>query len=142
MKNVGRRHDGGKRRRKIGRDNRRLFELRGRVVRGDGWGRTLGYPTANITRHYFHYHPVPNGVYVGTVKLGRRCLPSLAIIGVNNKVEIYILGWRKNIYGRYLVMEIVKKIRPLRSFSSSDKLMLQIKKDIITARHILRLKNF
>lgn len=116
------------------------LKLRGRVVRGDGWGRVLGYPTANLTRHYFHYHPVSSGVYVGTTKLGRRCFSSLAIIGVNNKVEIYILGWRKNIYGRYLTMALVKRIRPLRSFAADHKLRAQIKKDIIAARRILRVK--
>lgn len=117
------------------------LKLRGRVVKGDGWGRMLGYPTANISRHYFHYHPVPRGVYVGTAKLGRRHFSALAIIGVNNKVEIHILGWRKNIYGRYLTMTLFKKIRPLRSFGTQEKLKLQIKKDIAVARRILKIKD-
>jgi len=118
------------------------LELRGRVVKGGGWGRTLGYPTANIARHYFRYHPVPSGVYVGTAKLGRRCFLSLAIIGVSSKVEIHILDWRKNIYGRYLTMELIKKIRPLRSFDNQRTLRAQIKKDILAARRFMKLEKF
>ena len=145
MKNVGRRRDGVTRRRKMDRNKRRSFELRGRVIRGDGLGCALGYPTANLTRHYFHYHHVPDGVYFGFVNFGASRpptrsltgLPALAIVGVNKKVEVYILNWHKILYGRYLRMELIKKIRPLRSFTSPGALKSQIKKDIIVARRIL-----
>lgn len=116
------------------------YELRGRVIKGDGWGQRLGYPTANLTRHYFHYHPVSDGVYFGFVTLGAHELPSLAIVGVNKKIEVYVLNWRQNLYGRYLHMRIVKKIRPLRSFATASSLKEQIKKDIAITRRILRIK--
>ena len=121
---------------------RRPREVRGRVIKGDGRGRVLGYPTANLTRHFFRRHPLPDGVYGGLVIISLRCYSALAIIGVDKKVEIYVLNWRRNLYGQYLRMVIIKKIRPLRLFKDSNKLKTRIKKDIAAARRILRADSF
>ncbi|MEW6610618.1 MAG: riboflavin kinase [Patescibacteria group bacterium] len=130
------------------------YSVRGRVIKGDGWGHTIGYPTANLDRRYFRRHPVPKGVWACKVKIQNpKLVPSsvagskiqnnglwlkgIAVIGVQGKVEVYILDFDKNIYGWHCEAEVVKKIRLLKSFHSQAELTAQIKKDVLTARSML-----
>ncbi len=124
------------------------YVLRGKVIHGDGWGRKMGYPTANLDRRSFARHPVPKGVWACRVKVsksrshqaikgGRRWLKGIAVIGVKNKVEVYIIDFNKNIYGWHCEAEIVHKIRSLRKYGSPRVLAVQIGRDIETARRVL-----
>jgi riboflavin kinase/FMN adenylyltransferase len=121
--------------------------LRGKVIHGDGWGRKMGYPTANLDRRYFARHPVPKGVWACKVKVskslshqvtkgGRKWLRGIAVIGVKNKVEVYIIDFDKNIYGRHCEAEIFQKIRSLRKYRSPRALAVQIGRDIEMARRV------
>lgn len=105
-------------------------ELRGWVIRGDQQGRAIGYPTANLSRHYFRNHPVKAGVYVAEVIFGKRRQPAAAVIGVDNKLELHLLNWRGNLYGRYLCAILLKRLRSPRRFSSVTKLKQQIGRDV------------
>lgn len=93
----------------------------------------LGYPTANLDRHYFTHHPVPNGVYAGWTIIGARAVRSAAVVGVDGKVEVHLLGWRGSVYGRRLTVRLIKFLRPLRSFRSAQTLRRQIVRDIAAA---------
>ena len=98
--------------------------LRGRVVRGEGMGRKLGFPTANIK-----ISPAlrpPNGVWkvlvrgttlgerVGACNVGVR--PTLG--GRKLVVEVHIPKYRGDLYGRTLTLRFLSKIRAERRFSS------------------------
>ena len=111
--------------------------LRGRVIHGDGLGRTIGYPTANLTHNYFRAHSIPFGVYAGRVDIAGREYRALAIIGVDEKLEIHVLNFRRKLYGQYLSMRLRKRLRGLRSFSSTVRLQRQIMVDIKLARKAL-----
>ncbi|MFA4872490.1 MAG: riboflavin kinase [Patescibacteria group bacterium] len=122
------------------------YVLRGKVIHGDGWGRKMGYPTANLDRRYFVHHSVPKGVWACRVKIKNQkskiknnelWLRGIAVIGVKNKVEVYIIDFDKNIYGWYCEAEIFKKIRSLRKYGSPRALAVQIGRDIETARRVL-----
>ena len=102
-------------------------------------GRKLGYPTANLTRHYFRYHPVPRGVYAGWATVRGRRHQALGIVGVDSKVEVYVLDWQGTLYGQVLRMEIVEHLRPIRIFHSTIALQRQIARDIAQARRVLGL---
>jgi riboflavin kinase/FMN adenylyltransferase len=119
----------------------RPYTLRGRVVKGDGRGRLLGYPTANIA-HGDVVIP-PQGIYLGCVILrgkryqsmiyvGRR--PSFKSLSARVVVEVNILDFSSRIYGCQLDIEILARIREDRCFSSSEDLVSQIRQDESSAR--------
>ena len=123
------------------------YVLRGKVIHGDGWGRMMGYPTANLDRRYFVHHSVPKGVWACRVKIKNQkskiknnglWLKGIAVIGVKDKVEVHIIGFDKNIYGWHCEAELVKKIRKLRFYNDKKQLSSQIKRDIRLARAILQ----
>lgn len=115
-----------------------MLELRGRVVRGEQLGRTIGYPTANLTKNYFHFHPISNGVYAGWAYCGQEQMPAVAIIGVDKKIEVHLIGFRGDLYGKQLRFVVVKKLRGIKKFSGGKKLVEQIKQDIKQATQALK----
>jgi riboflavin kinase/FMN adenylyltransferase len=110
--------------------------VRGRVVRGEGMGRKLGFPTANLKLP--PSSRPPRGVWkvlargttlgerVGACNVGVR--PTLG--GVRLVVEVHIPGFRGDLYGRTLTLDFVSKIRPERRFASLGALKAQIRKDV------------
>lgn len=132
-----------------------MFELKGRVIKGEGVGRTIGYPTANLDRRYSNRHPVPDGVWACAVKVEsrkskvhkvvgkRKWYKGVAVIGMRDKrrggkkVEIYLLDFKKNIYGRHLEVVLVKRLRKLKKFNTVPELVRQVKNDIACARRIM-----
>jgi riboflavin kinase/FMN adenylyltransferase len=93
----------------------RPVSVLGTVIRGDSFGRRLGFPTANINPH--HEVLPPSGVYAVRITLTRRQLKGVCYIGSN----------------------FIKKIRKEKKLKSSLSLIRQIKKDILQARAYLSL---
>ncbi len=110
--------------------------LRGRVVRGDGLGRKLGFPTANI-RIPSSARP-PRGVWRVTVRgtaLGAR--PAVCNVGIRPTVggtrlvvEVHIPGFRGDLYGRTLVVTFLSAIRAEGKFDSLSALKARIRRDV------------
>jgi riboflavin kinase / FMN adenylyltransferase len=124
----------------------RAFFLRGLVWRGDGRGRSIGIPTANL-RTEFRLYP-KNGVYVTTTLWRGKRLPSISNVGVNPtfkgdaqdlplKVETHLFDWKGDIYGDEISVEFHEFLRPERKFSGAEELKAQIQKDFMDARRIL-----
>lgn len=122
----------------------RPFSVLGTVVRGEGRGKTLGFPTANV--YYESQVLPPNGVYAvrvvwkgkvlkGAANLGLR--PSLQDKNPQVHLEVYILDFKKNIYGQMLEVEFIKKLRNEKKFASLDMLTRQIQKDVCHVRAVL-----
>lgn len=114
--------------------------LHGIVVKGDGRGKKLGFPTANIQTKtalsslYF-------GVYVSYVSIHGKKFPSVAHIGpvkifrvMKPRLEVHILDWYQDIYGKEITIEIVKKIRNTKSFFKIEDLLEAMREDIKAAR--------
>lgn len=118
----------------------RLYSISGRVIYGDSRGRELGFPTANIPlkRRILPLH----GVYAVWVRgLGPNPLPAVANIGnrptVDGKrslLEVYLLDFNEPIYGRFLQIEFLQKLRDEQRFGSFDELKEQIGKDVAQAK--------
>lgn len=114
----------------------------GRVTRGCSLGKRLGYPTANVDAE--HEVVPPFGVYSVRVKFDGRYLGGICYIGNRPTlgpsgrgkskgqagIEVHIFGFKGNLYGRKIQLELVKKIRSQKKFASVQELARQIKKDI------------
>jgi riboflavin kinase/FMN adenylyltransferase len=119
----------------------RPFSLEGKVVRGDGRGKVLGFPTANL--EWEEELLPPRGVYsvsveresgerlVGVMNCGVR---PTATQGRRFQVETYILDFNEEIYGEHIRYHILKNLRPEIQFSSLEHLKSQITKDIERVR--------
>ena len=119
----------------------RGVSISGDVVKGSGRAKSLGYPTANIA--YESDILPPQGVYAVRVLLGTKVYSAVANLGMrptfdkqNSKLhlEAHILDFSKNIYGKHLEVEFLKKIRNEKKFSSPQGLIRQIQKDEATTR--------
>ena len=137
------------------------MKLRGKVVKGAGRGKALGFPTANLDA----VSDIEEGIYAGysvlhpsTRSSGLRVassgaematssgqkFASLVFVGAaetfgesEKKVEVYILDFSGDLYGRELEVEIVKKLRDNQKFDSAEALTSQMRRDELEARACL-----
>jgi len=111
-------------------------EVEGIVVRGDGRGRELGFPTANLDVPDGLLVP-PDGVYAGWT-LDRRAAISIGtnphFDGVERRVEAHVLDFDGDLYGDRLVVELWSPIREQRRFDSLDDLVAAIGDDVAQTR--------
>jgi riboflavin kinase / FMN adenylyltransferase len=121
----------------------RNFQLCGRVIKGEGRGKMIGFPTANIEIPRERILP-PFGVYATLVEYkGGRYL-SLTNIGNNptfkndNEInfETHLLDFDEDIYGEEINIFFIKKIRDEVKFESVNDLITQIGKDVLKRREI------
>jgi riboflavin kinase/FMN adenylyltransferase len=115
-------------------------EVEGIVVRGDGRGRELGFPTANLDVPTGLLVP-PDGVYAGSAG-GHRAAVSIGtnphFDGVERRVEAHLLDFDGDLYGDRLVVEIWEPIREQRRFDSLDELVAAIGDDVERTRGAVR----
>ncbi len=121
----------------------RRFAVRGEVVRGEGRGRSIGFPTANLGLAPRQALP-KLGVYAVRVRLGDGMLDGVANVGVRptfggggEVVEVHVLevpAGGLDLYGRTIDVEFVSRIRDERRFDGVDELVAQIGRDADEAR--------
>ena len=121
----------------------RLFSLGGRVVSGNGRGRTLGFPTANLELRAEQALP-GDGVYATISHVDHHLMPSVTNIGVRptfddgkHLVETYIFDYEGDLLGQKFTIDFVDKIRDEKRFDSKQELKAQIRRDVEQARRIL-----
>src|SRR5262249_46322994 len=111
-------------------------EVEGIVVRGDGRGRELGFPTANLDVPNELLVP-PDGVYAGWAR-DRRAAVSIGtnphFDGVERRVEAYLLDFDGDLYDERLVVELWSAIREQRRFDSLEELVAAIGDDVERTR--------
>lgn len=114
----------------------RPHELEGTVVLGDQRGGTLGYPTANLSVPAELLVPA-YGIYAGAA-LGHRAAISIGVNphygGDERRIEPHLLDFDGDLYGRRLVVELWRRLRDERTFSSEDELVAQITRDVEETR--------
>lgn len=118
----------------------RYYSIGGEVVRGNMIGRTIGFPTSNILIDESMVTP-PNGVYITHCNYNYKQYKGVTNVGIkptigdNRRViETHIFDFDKDIYGREIKVEFIKKIRPEMKFPSVEALAQQIERDCKTAR--------
>jgi riboflavin kinase/FMN adenylyltransferase len=121
----------------------RFFSLNGLVVGGDGRGRTLGFPTANLDLKPEQALP-SDGVYATIAHVGRELMPSVTSIGIRptfgggkRQVETYVIDYEGELLGQRLTLDLVDKIRDEKRFDTVEGLKSQIGRDVEQARKIL-----
>lgn len=112
----------------------------GTVVKGSSLGRRMGFPTANIDPH--HEIIPPGGIYAVWIIIHKRRYRGICYIGnrptFSNKalkrIEVYIYNFKKKLYGEYLEIQFIQRIRGEERFDSALSLVKQIKQDIRKSR--------
>jgi len=114
----------------------RYFNLTGKVVKGDGLGKKINYPTANIFIKETYKIIPKDGVYLvetiikdklfnGMMNIGHR-----PTIGTKNKsIEVHLFNFNEDIYGQVISIKMISKIRDEKKFSSIQSLKEQLVKD-------------
>ena len=122
----------------------RPYSLAGTVVRGDGRGRELGFPTANLLIHgtdklipaegiYACHATVPEGRFMGALHIGDR--PTFA--GAGAAVEVFLLDFDGELYGCEVRLDLIERLRPVAAFGSAAGLARQMRADVSRAREVL-----
>jgi riboflavin kinase/FMN adenylyltransferase len=122
----------------------RLYTVTGKVVNGDARGRTIGFPTANLDSWpqkmlpaigvYRCLVPLDGKEYLGVGNVGYR--PTFTDNTKKVFVEIHLLGFDGDLYGRELQVKFTHRLRGEVKFSSFEELVHQIHCDIETAREL------
>ena len=117
----------------------RPWVLRGRVIRGRGLGRTLGYPTANLN---VHFAPVCEGIFIAAAMLDGETLPAALSIGGNPtvggggdlRVEAFLPDFAGDLYGRRLTIRPLHKLRDEEKFADLAALRAAMDSDVARLR--------
>ena len=124
----------------------RPYRIMGTVVRGDGRGRTIGYPTANLQPSterklvpavgvYAVQATLPDGGEVGgMMNIGRR--PTFETDGAT-RAEVHLFDVDQGLYGQTLTVDVVHRIRGEHPFDGVDALVAQLDRDEEVARRML-----
>jgi riboflavin kinase/FMN adenylyltransferase len=123
----------------LGRD----YSISGRVVRGLGLGRKLGFPTANV--HLKRIQAPIDGIFAARVTgLGAEPLDGVASVGTRPTIgggtallEVLIFDFDRDIYGEYITVHFVKRLREERNFADLKALQRQMHVDVAAARAAL-----
>jgi len=115
------------------------YRVSGIVGRGAERGRTLGFPTANLTEFA---NLVPgNGVYAAVTTIKGAQFPAAVNVGPNptfgesaRKVEVHLLDFSGDLYGKILDVDFLSRIRDVCRFSSVEELLAQLKQDVNAVR--------
>ena len=121
------------------------FKIFGKIIKGEGIGKNIGFPTANVGLGAQNKLIPTKGVYAVNVHWHNHKLKGMLNIGVNptmhnNKsisIEVNIFDFNKDIYGEILNIEFVQRIRNEKKFPTIDDLKYQLNIDRIAALNIL-----
>lgn len=132
----------------------RPHRVEGVVVHGDGRGRALGYPTANVAPPMFAAIPA-DGVYagwftvlgpgptIGTVSPGKRAKAAISVgtnptfSGRTRTVEAFVLEGEADLYGQHVAVDFVEHLRGMEKFDSVDDLIEEMGRDAKRAHQVL-----
>ncbi|MDD4570078.1 MAG: bifunctional riboflavin kinase/FAD synthetase [Tepidanaerobacteraceae bacterium] len=122
----------------------RPFTIEGPVVRGDGIGKKLGFPTANISFSKDIVLPA-SGVYAVLVSWQGNIYKGVANIGVKPtfdgnevKLEVHLFNFNEEVYGHIFEVLFIDNLRSEVKFYNIEDLVKQVQKDFINAKKILK----
>lgn len=120
------------------------YQLTGKVGTGEQRGRLIGFPTANLVQPT-SLVPV-HGVYATSVRLDGQVYRAATHIGPNptfgesvEKIEVHLLDWSGDLYGRDLSVDFIEHVRDIASFESVDILRQQLQRDVQKVRSLIHI---
>jgi riboflavin kinase/FMN adenylyltransferase len=123
----------------------RPYSINGQVVPGDGRGKTIGVPTANLSTWLERALP-RSGVYVSQATVNGGTFGSVTNVGVRPtfkthfeqlQVETHLFNFDSQIYGQDIQLKFIRHLRDEQRFPNIDALVNQIKQDVSDAKYIL-----
>lgn len=118
----------------------RNYDIGGEVVVGNRLGKSIGFPTSNITIDENMITP-PNGVYITYCNYNGNKYPSITNVGVKptigtykKNMETHIFNFNKELYGKHIKVEFLKMTRDEVKFGSIEELSAQIARDCEEAK--------
>jgi riboflavin kinase / FMN adenylyltransferase len=122
----------------------RPYLMRATVVRGDGRGRTLGYPTANLVPGDPTKLVPRDGIYAARALVGGSRFDGVLHIGprptfpgASRTIELHLFDFSENLYGEEIGVTFHERIRDIVRFDTAEALMEAIDADCAAARRIL-----
>jgi len=123
------------------------FSLKGKVIKGNAIGRTLGFPTANLNIEE-DYKLIPKkGVYLISTQLDNKVVFGMMNIGVKptldlkkETIEVNLFNWNKNLYGKVIKVFVMEYLRDEKKFDSLNDLKNQIELDEKTCAKLIEEK--
>lgn len=120
----------------------RPYLIMGPVIHGDGRGKSLGFPTANIQVDPLKLLPL-SGVYCGSATVAEGRIPAMIYIGAKPTfsetgeivMEVFLPDFESDLYGKTLSVWITHRLRGDQKFDSKDALIAQINLDIEAAKN-------
>ena len=120
------------------------FEISGRVIKGNGRGAILGFPTANVDVENKNKILPADGVYAVKVIYNEKTFNGMLNIGNvptfnqgQKSIEVHIFDFNQLIYNNFIKIRFIKRIRNERKFSGVDDLKKQLSMDKITTLNIM-----
>ena len=120
----------------------RRYRIAGTVITGAKRGCTIGFPTANLGD--VHTVLPGNGVYAVRATADGRDWPAAANVGPNptfgedaRKIEVHLIGFSGDVYGKPMSVEFVSRLRDTRPFNGVNELVAQLQVDIEQAQRFL-----
>ena len=121
----------------------RPYCLEGEVVRGEGLGKRIGFPTANLDLITSYVLP-PRGVYIGYAYIDDNKYKAITNFGSRPTfsgriytIEVHLIDFNENIYGDTISVELLEFLREEMNFKSTSELIEQIEEDILyTEQHL------
>lgn len=121
------------------------YTMSGEVIHGEGRGKKLNFPTANVNYPKEKATP-PNGIYACWAQLGNERFMAATNIGLNPtftperkipSLEAYLLDFERDIYGEVMTLEFVQRLRDEIRYTTVEALIEQIHDDVSKTRAIL-----
>jgi riboflavin kinase/FMN adenylyltransferase len=125
----------------------RPFDIDGVVEHGDDRGKSLGFPTANLSVDPLIVRP-PRGVYAGRARVENNWHVAAINVGVNPtfggdpdinpiRIEAYLIDFDDDLYGRTIRVEFWTRLRDEQNFGTADALIEQMQKDVAETRALV-----
>jgi len=120
------------------------FRLIGMVIKGDGRGHGLGYPTANLQPMEEHCLIPAEGVYAARIYLNDSNYPGMVSIGSRATfgehllvIEAHLFDFKLDLYGQIIALELLEYLRDQKRFNNPEDLIVQMRDDEKNARRML-----
>ena len=126
-----------------------MYRVSGKILKGLGYGRILGFPTANLDRREYILKRmnIPEGVYAGTAEIegvNNKRFKAGIVIGLKDtkkfpKIEAHLLDFKGVLYGKKVKLFFRIPLHPFKAFKSESALKKQIGKDMEAVRRRISL---
>lgn len=104
------------------------YEISGKIIKGDQYGRKIGFPTVNLDTK--KDESLKDGVYAGVGILEGKEYRAGIILDPKGRIEAHLIGYEGDAYGKQITLKTNKFLRDFKKFDTEEELIIQIKKDI------------